>query len=360
MDLARMQASHTACAATGVGGNRDRATATIQAREDAGVLPDDLLQTIRGFQESRIVLTAIELDVFTAAGAGTTAAAIAKAISADARATELLLNALVAMELLRKSDGRYSTTPVTEKFLSARGESDARTAMLHQSSLWPRWSKLTQCVREGTCPDFEELHERDDEWTTPFIAAMHRNASERARVVVAAVGTEGVRRMLDVGGGSGAYSIAFAEASEELRAEILDLETVLPITRGHIEEAGLSHRITTRAGDLRTAPLGEGYDLVFMSAICHSFDEAENRDLVARCREALAPGGRLVIQDFILDEDGTSPRFAALFSINMLTGTKGGRSYSESEYLDWMKAAELRDARRVPLPGSTDLVVGRR
>jgi len=116
--------------------------------------------------------------------------------------------------------------------------------------------------------------------------------------------------------------------------------------------------VTTRAGDILADPFGSDFDLVFVSAICHMFGEAENEGLVARCARALAPGGRLVIQDFILDESGTSPKFAALFSINMLTGTKGGRSYAESEYAEWMTKAGLADVRRIPLPGPTDLIVG--
>lgn len=340
-------------------GNRDRALAALRSREASRMLPDDLTQTLRGYQQSRILLSAVELDVFSAAGTGASAGEIARTLGADARATELLLNALVSMKLLIKSDGRFSTTPLTERFLTSHGADDARLAIRHHSSLWPRWSRLSQCVREGGCGDLEEMGERGEEWTQPFIAAMHANARERARVIVPAVGTAGVKRMLDVGGGSGAYAIAFARASETLRAEVLDLESVLPITRGHIERAGLTDRVTTRAGDLRTGPLGSGYDLVLLSAICHSYDAAGNRDLVARCHAALAPGGRLVIQDFVLDEDRTSPALAAQFAINMLVGTAGGRSYAESEYVAWMRDAGFDDVRRIRLPGATDLVVGR-
>ena len=123
---------------------------------------------------------------------------------------------------------------------------------------------------------------------------MHRNASERAPLVVRAVGAENVRRMLDVGGGSGAYSIAFAQANPALQADILDLAAVEPIARRHIQEAGVADRVKVRAGDLRSGRLGEGYDLVFISAICHMLSPEENLDLLRRCREALAPGGRVV------------------------------------------------------------------
>lgn len=340
--------------------NSDSALAAARARKASRVPPDDLMTTIRGYQESRIILTGIELDVFTAAGDGAGPDEIASRCGADARAVELLLNALAAMGLLRKTGSRFSTTPVSERYLTARGNADARAAMLHQSSLWPRWARLSECVRAGTSVDYQEMAERGEEWTEPFIAAMHLNAVERAGVVVPAVGVEGVRRMLDLGGGSGAYSIAFARAGKNLHAEILDLETVLPIARRHIEKAGLADRVTTRSGDLRMGALGSGYDLIFASAICHAFSEEENQSLVRRCHDALARGGRLVIQDFILDEDGTSPARAALFSITMLVATPQGRSYREREYAAWMKSAGLSEVGRIALPGPADLIVGRR
>ncbi len=195
-------------------------------------------------------------------------------------------------------------------------------------------------MRAGHAVGVTEMADRGDDWTVPFIAAMHRGAAERAPLVVRAVGTEGVARMLDVGGGSGAYSIAFARASETLRAEILDLPAVLPIAEGHIAEAGLADRVSTRVGDLRTDDLGSGYDLVLLSSICHMLGPEENRDLLSRAARALAPGGRVVVSDFVLDEDGTAPRQAVLFSLNMLVGTPSGRSYRESEYRAWLRAKQ--------------------
>jgi hypothetical protein len=112
-----------------------------------------------------------------------------------------------------------------------------------------------------------------------------------------------------------------------------------------------------RAGDLRTDALGEGYDLVFISAICHMLSEAENRDLLRRSRAALAPGGRIVIQDFILEPDKTAPKTAALFALNMLVGTRAGASYSEPEYAGWLAEAGFEEIRRVRLPGPAGLMV---
>ena len=189
---------------------------------------------------------------------------------------------------------------------------------------------------------------------------MHRNATERASLVVQAVGTEGVERMLDVGGGSAAYSIAFARASERLHAEVLDVPAVLPIAQGHIDEAGVAERVKTREGDLRHDPLGKSYNLVFVSAICHMLSPQENRDLLTRCHGALAPNGRVVVQDFVLEPDKTAPKTAALFALNMLVGTQAGSSYSEDEYSAWLHGAGFQDVRRIRLPGPTGLMVGTR
>ena len=204
-----------------------------------------------------------------------------------------------------------------------------------------------------------EMRERDDDWTVPFIAAMHRGAAARAPPVVEAVGAGSVTRMLDVGGGSGAYAIAFAQANPKLTAEVLDLPTVLPITQTHIDEAGLTQRVTTRSGDLRSDDFGSGYDLVLLSSICHMLGAEGNRDLLKRAAKALAPGGRVVIQDFILEPDRTRPRQAVLFAINMLVGTEAGSTYTAEEYAAWLGAAGLGAVRRVRLGGPADLMVGR-
>jgi (2Fe-2S) ferredoxin/SAM-dependent methyltransferase len=336
--------------------NRRRMLEGLKAREASGAVPDELSRTIRGFQDSRVLLTALELDVFTAVAAGATAEAVASARGLDPRGATLLLNALAALGLLVKRDGVYRNTPRAARYLCAGSPDDARAALRHHVSLWPRWSTLTDAVRAGHAVSPGDATTRTDDWTVPFIAAMHRNAVLRAPLVVQAVGP--ARRLLDVGGGSGAYAIAFAQAHPDLDADVLDLPSVLPITRKHLADAGLADRVRTREGDLRRDELGTGYDLVLLSAICHMLSPAENQDLLRRARAALAPAGRIVIQDFVVDEDGTAPLHAALFALNMLVGTPGGQTYSASQYQAWLRTAGCSEARLLELPGPTDLVVG--
>jgi cyclopropane fatty-acyl-phospholipid synthase-like methyltransferase len=140
----------------------------------------------------------------------------------------------------------------------------------------------------------------------------------------------------------------------------VDLPNVLKLTNEYVKAAGLVDRVTLKPGDLRNDSFGAGYDLALLSAICHMFGEQENRNLIRRACQALEPGGRLVIQDFILEPEKTSPKSATLFSLNMLVATEGGASYSESDYENWMRAAGFSEVTRVRLPGPSGLMIGRK
>ena len=357
--VSRLVNTDRAALASEVCANRDRFLASVRARDAAGVMPDELAQSIRGFQESRVILTALELDLFTAIQGGATAAQAAATAGTEARATEMLLNALASLELVRKEGAVFHNAPVAARFLAAGSADSARMAMLHTARLWHRWSGLTECVRTGTAAP----EERGPEGTEAFIAAMHNNARQRAEQLAGCLvgpAAAGASRVLDVGGGSGAYAIAFAKANAKLQVEVFDQPAVLAIAQWHIQEAGLEERIATRAGDLRTDEFGGGYDLVLVSAICHMLREEENRDLLARVYRALVKGGRVAIQDFLLRADKTGPRAGALFSLNMLVNTQGGASYSEDEYGAWLREAGFGEVRRVPLAGPAGVLIATR
>lgn len=300
---------------------------------------EDFQALARAFMGSRTLLTALELGVFAAVGEGATALEVARRIGCDPRATEMLLNALAALGALAKAEGRYTPAEAT------RGLDPA--GFLHLVNQWRVWSDLTGCVRAGTTQVPDRLAGQDPALTEAFIDAMDARARTTAPALAARVGATGVRRMLDVGGGPGTFALAFARAEPGLQAEVLDLEAVLPLAQRRIDAAGMTGRVTCRAGDLRRDRFGEGYDLILLSAICHMLDEAGNRDLLARCAQALAPGGRLVVRDFLLDEDRAGPRDAALFALNMLVGTRAGNVYTEAEYRAWLAEAGLTRVTRL-------------
>ncbi len=328
----------------------------MAARDKAGLLPDRLDQMIRGYMPSRCILTALELDIFTAVGDGANAEQIGARIHANARAVAMLLNALVALGLLSKSGDDYKNTAESARFLVQGSKDNHRNGLLHTANIWHRWSTLTDAVRTGTRIPVD--YDDTPEWTRNFIAGMQRNAKARAPLVVKALGTAGVRRILDLGGGSGAYSIAFAKACPDVQCEILDIPEVVPLTSEYVSQAGVSAQVSLRAGDMLQDDFSSGYDLIMLNAICHMFSEEQNQDIFRRAHQALARNGRLVVQDFILNPDKTGPQHAALFSLNMLVATEAGASYSELEYTNWMNAAGFTDVRRIDLPGPSDLIVG--
>lgn len=328
-------------------------------------IPEELSTRMRAFMESRVILTAIELDLFSAIGAGASAAEISSKLGTSRRGTRALLDALVAIELLEKEPAagdaaHYRNTRTVADFLTAGGANDLRASLHHLINLWTRWSMLTPSVRAGTAvPPPPELLGSPLDRTTTFISAMDRGARLRAQEVVEQVGPAGIARMCDLGGGSGGYSIAFAQANPDLEAVVFDLPEVVPLTKRYIAEAGVGDRVSARAGDMRSDDFGSGFDLVLLSQICHMFDLDENADLIRRCFAALAPGGRLVIQDFVLEADRTRPRAAAIFALNMLVATRAGSTYTAAEYEEWMRRAGFAGIRHIALKGS-GLVIGRK
>jgi len=330
--------------------------AAMAARERAGVLPDRLNEMIGANMASRCLLTALELDIFAAVGKGASAEQVGKKINASGRGAGILLNALVALGLLAKSGDEFRNTAETARFFAEGSKDNQRNALMHHVKLWHRWSTLTEAVRAGT--RVEIGRDQNPEWTTDFIAAMQNIAKDRAPVVVKALGTAGVRRILDLGGGSGVYSIAFAKASPDVKCEILDLAAVAPLAADYVSKAGVAAQVSIRSGDMLHSDLGSGYDVIMLNAICHMFSEEQNRDIFRRAHKALAPNGRLVVQDFILNPDKTGPVHAALFSVNMLVGTEAGASYNEKEFTTWMKDAGFGEVSRISLPGPADLIVG--
>lgn len=327
-------------------------------------LPDEFMRLVRVFQESRIVLTAVELDVFTAVGDGATVEEVARRTGTDLRGMDLLLHALSALGLVGKRADLFSNSPLAARHLCAGVPDDQRGAVLHSAALWQHWSLLTECVRSGrpvprgAGAPAAALLDFDD--TEAFMAAMHQNAAARAPQILERVDLRQVRRMLDVGGGSGGYAIAFLQAVPGMRAEILDLPDVLPIALRNATAAGVADRLTTRVANLRADDLGRGFDLVLISSVCHMCSREENADLMRRAAAALEPGGRVIVQDYVLEEDRASPRVAAVFAVNMLVNSPNGANYTEGEYANWMRGAGLGEIERIPLQGPTCLMVGRK
>ena len=322
--------------------------------------PAPIMELATAFQRSRPLLTAFELELFTAlASEARTSDEVATTIGADPRATDRLMNALVALDLLVKESGRFRNSPLAARYL-VKGRPDYMGGLGHTNHLWDTWSRLTAVVRAGSPEGLGDTDQRDEEWLRPFIAAMHARASQGAGQVVAMLDLDGVSRVLDVGGGSGAYAMAFVRARRGISVDVFDLPKVVPLTRMYTQQEGLAAEVGTVTGNYLQDPLGEGYDLVFLSAVIHSNSPDDIQMLFGKAARALRPGGQLVIQEFLINEDRTGPLWPALFALNMLVGTKTGDTYTESEVREWMTRAGFGGVRRLDTAFGTNLVVGRK
>ncbi len=323
--------------------------------------PEPIREIAYGFQRSRVVLSAYELGIVGAVGdRGGTSADVAGTIGTDRRATDRLMNALAAMGLLLKEGGVFRNTPAGLRFLLPSSP-DYMAGLMHTVHLWDTWSTLTEAVRRGTSvPAGQMRRANQTTWTTAFIAAMNDRARKQAPLTASLMELKEGMRILDVGGGSGAFSSAFVRAKRGVRATVFDLPQVLPLTEQYVRAEGLNDRIDFAAGDYTRDALPRGYDLVFLSAIIHSNPPDENRELIRKCASSLNPKGTLVVQDFIMDESRTDPAAGALFAINMLVGTAAGDTYTESEIRSWMEESGMIGIDRIETPFGSAQVRGRK
>jgi len=320
--------------------------------------PKELREVATAFQKSRIILTAFELDIFTFIGSKSCdAECISKELSLNKNATERLLNALVALKLLEKENGNFINSTDSLMFLSKK--SPAYLAGLsHSNHLWDTWSHLTEVVRTGRAVHNVEINERGEKWLEAFIYAMHDRGKTQAPAQIAEIDLQNVNALLDVGGGSGCFCMEFINRKPGLKTTIFDLPNVIPISKKIVEEEGFSGRIDHSAGDYTVDELPKGFDLVFLSAIIHSNPPETNQELVKKCWRSLNSGGKIVVQDWIMNDEKTEPFQGAIFSINMLVGVVGGDCYSENEVRTWMKNAGFKAISTVGLEAGLAQVIG--
>jgi len=305
--------------------------------------PNRIKEIVVAYQKSRILLSAFELNIFSFLGKGSyNVETIAKELRLNTHATERLLNALVSLQLLKKENEYFSNTEESFKWLSNESP-EFLAGLMHSNHLWHTWSHLTDVVKTGHVAHPTDINDRGDEWLDAFIHAMHDRGKKQASTQISAIDMSQVESVLDVGGGSGCFSMAFLNKKPGIHSAIFDLPNVVTISKKIVNEEGYTDKIHYYVGDFTKDELPKGFDLVFLSAIIHSNSYKINEALVAKCYEALNPGGQLVINDWIMNEDKTEPLSGAIFAINMLVGVAEGDCYSEKEVSSWMKKAGFKN-----------------
>jgi 3-hydroxy-5-methyl-1-naphthoate 3-O-methyltransferase len=299
---------------------------------------DQLDTLVRGFLPARVILTAVHIDIFTKIGSRKIGAQeLSYENLWNERGTTILLDALCSLGLIKKNKSLYSNTPFTNSYLRRDKKSFKGWGTLHRNTMWLGWSNLTEIVTNKPFERPSNLHNK--EFNLYFINAMHQFHYEEGLAIAKLLKIEKVEKMIDLAGGPGSYSIAFAQKNKKLKAAIADLPNTLEIAKEKIREFGLEDRITTMECDLyaQSLNLGNDYDLALISNLFHAEGEKENIALLKKTYPLLKKGGRVVVNEIHIDDTKTKPVEGALFSINMLVQTERGNTYPQSQIMRWLK-----------------------
>ena len=278
----------------------------------------------------------------------------------DGRGLDMLLHALVAMDLLGKEEERFYATSFSAEHLARQSPHYLGHIIMHHHFLVDGWSRLDEAIRYGHPVRKRSSHDTCGLERESFLMGMFNLASLLAPRVATAIDLGGRRRLLDLAGGPGTYAIHFCRQNPDLTAVIHDLPTTRPFAEQTVARFGLADRIAFAAGDILAEPIGSGFDVVWISHLLHSEGPEACGHIVAKAAEALDMDGLLLIQEFILDDARTAPLHPALFSLNMLLGTREGQAYALGELSGMMTKVGLRDVHRLPiaLPNGAGIMAG--
>ncbi|MCX8065875.1 MAG: acetylserotonin O-methyltransferase [Candidatus Hydrogenedentes bacterium] len=290
-----------------------------------------ILETVWGFRESRVLLTAVELDLFTLlSDERLSLQEICKKLDSDTRATQYLLDALSAMGFLMKENDRYIVAPEFSMYLSKDSTESIIPILEHSANLWQRWSQLTDIVK-GRMITIKPVEEMSPEQLRSFILGMHVLAKRVSKQLLSKLGPVSFKRMLDVGGATGTYTEAFLSINPEMRGTIFDLPPVIELAKERLKDSPYFSRIDFVSGDYYKDDLPMGYDFIWLSAVIHQNSREQNVELYRKCHSSLEKGGIVWIRDYVMSSDRTYPKAGALFAINMLVATQGGGTYTFEE-----------------------------
>ncbi len=315
---------------------------------------DEFRDAVVAYRLPRIILTALDLDLFSVMAARPwTVAALAARLRTSRRGLEILCRNLATAGLLTKRESRYRNTRLGLGELTAKSPRYRGAYLDLIRGHWDDWSQLTRSVRrgrpvEGEAPDNPAYRRR-------FSWAMHHRSKDIAPKVAAQIDLRGARSLLDLGGGPGTYALAFLALNPNLQATVCDRGPALQVARELARQKSYGRRLSYLPLDFMTQSLTGRYDVIWYSNVLHIYSPAENQRLFRRLARHLTPGGRLLIQDaFTTDREGLAPAETNLFAVTMLLFTKTGNTYGLAETTRWLKAAGFPTVRRITLRSGTE------
>ncbi|MEV7546101.1 methyltransferase [Streptomyces sp. NPDC089915] len=329
---------------------------------------DDINRIGIAFAQAKVVLSAIELDLFTVLAAGpATEEALRERLGLHPRASRDFLSALVSFGLLRKDGDTYTNAPGADRHLD-KAKPEYAGAFLERANrmMYPAWSGLTGLLhtgepqlagREDQAAAFERMM-ADPAHLRNFLRMMDAVSGPLGPHLAAAFDWSGHHSVLDVGGARGNLVAQVLAAHPHLTGGVFDLPAIAPLFDEHMAGFGLGERASFTGGDFFTDDLPEA-DVVVTGHVLHDWTPAERALLVKKMAAAVRPGGALLIYDMLLDETPGDP-WNTLISLNMQLITNGGSEYTLTECAGWLADAGLELAGTVPLGDHDTLVIARK
>lgn len=327
------------------------------------VTPERIMQMAWGYAVTLILEAGIRNKVFDTLDSGPKSVAeVAAASAASTRGLSAIMNALVGVDLLKKTgDGKYELTPESAAFLVTTKPSYMGGMVAHTSGqLIPNWLHLTEVVATGKPASSVNQADGGEAFFQELVSNIFPMSYAPAQALAAhlALGESGSPvRVLDLGAGSGVWSIAIAQSSPRVTVTAVDWPGVLPITQKHADRFGVGDRYTMIPGDLATVDFGSGHNLITIGHILHSEGVERSKKLLRKCFDALAPGGTIAIQEFLVNPERTGPPMGLIFAVNMLVNTDSGDTWSFEEISGWLKEAGFLDPRQLESPGPSPLIL---
>jgi hypothetical protein len=341
-------------------------TATMTAQPSSEPSPDAIMQLGLGYWGSKTFLSAVELGLFTELARGPlTAEEVRERLGLHPRGVRDLLDALVALRMLRREDGRYANTADADFFLD-REKPSYIGGLLEMASarLYPFWGSLIEALKTGQPQNearhggnvFEAIY-ADPARLEGFLKAMTGISLPAARAIAAKFPWAGYKTFIDVGCAQGGLPVEVARANPHLTGCGFDLPMVGPVFEAYVRSHGLEDRLTFHDGNFFEDPFPPA-DVLVMGHILHDWDLDEKRELLAKAYEALPEGGALIVHEALIDDDRSQNAFGLLMSLNMLIETPGGFDYTGADCQGWMREVGFRSTRVEHLVGPDSMVIG--
>jgi SAM-dependent methyltransferase len=316
----------------------------------------------QAYWESAALMAAVELEVFTAVAHGhDTVAAVARTVGISARNAERLLTALAAMTLLDRNGDRFTNAPDVQRFLVKDGERYAGPWILFTKPRWEAFGKLSEHLRRREENHLGQYVEFSVDDARRYHAATYSIGMGAARLFSRSVDLTGRKLMLDLGGGSGAYSIVATKTYPGLKAIVLDLPPVAVVANEYIAKNDAADRVTAMPGDFTKTEFPKGADVVVMASNLPQYEPELIRLVVAKAFAAMAPGGEMHLIGETLHDDRRGPLSAALWGLNEAIQGSTGVAHTEGEVIGYLQGAGFIDVAVHPfVPGVLSRVTGRK